>query len=163
MPSDNAQTSLEPPPKGDPAKAQKYIDQLITLISEDKIEVFHTDLSKFDPSSLEDHFRVDLKDYLIEISHSKQPNSGKDSYVILFTNLRKIQEGSNEKVILAYMYLADEQFHKFKDAANQQIEKRKKLEEEQKLEEALAPIDSALKEASQTLNSESSENALPET
>lgn len=153
MPSDNAQTTPEPPPKGDPAKAQKYIEQLISLISQDKLHVSHTDLSKFDPSSLEDHFRVDLSEYMVEVSHSKQPNTGKDSYVILFTNLKKIQEGSSEKVILAYMFLTDEQFHKFKDASNQQIEKRKRLEEEKKLDQALAPIDQALKEASQTLNS----------
>lgn len=136
----------EPPPTGDPAAAQKYIDQLVELINNDKLKVSHTDLKKFDPSSLEDHYRVSLNHYQIEVSHSKQPQSGKDYHVILFTNLNKVKEGSSDKVILAYMYLSQEQFSKFRMVAKDQLERIAKEEEEKRLKEAIAPIDQILDE-----------------
>ena len=106
------------PPKGDLDKAEKYIGQLVDLINQKKIEVYHTDLTKFDPTSLQDHYSVNLKEYQIEISHSKHQETGKNSYVMIFNNLKNIAEGSGEKVILAYIYLADSQFSKFKIVAD---------------------------------------------
>lgn len=137
----------ETPPKGDIEKAEKYINQLIDLLNQRKIEVYHTDLTKFDPTSLQDHYSVSLKDYQIEISHSKHKNTDKNSYVMIFNNLKNISEGTGEKVILAYIYLADSQFSKFKIVADRQIEERRRVEEEKRFKQALAPIDSLLDEA----------------
>lgn len=132
------------PPKGDAQKAEKYIQQFIKLIHEAKISIKHTDLSRFDPSSLEDHYWFDLESYQVEISHSKQPDSGRDSYVIIFNNLKKIAEGYSEKVILAYMHLESDQFIKFKSVADDQIDRIRKAEEEKKLNEVLEPINQVL-------------------
>ncbi len=137
-----------PPPTGDPEKAEKYVNQLIELVNEDKLLVSHTDLSKFDPTSLQDHYRLDLKDYNVEVSHNKQPDSGKDFYVMLFNNLKYVNEKCTEKVILAYMHLSDEQFIKFKAVANNQIERKRREVEEKKLKAAMAPIDQALEQVS---------------
>lgn len=139
-------TAQTPPPSGDPKKAEKYISQMITLLDTDKTEAKHTDLSKFDPSSLQDHYRIDLKDYSVEVSHSKQPNSGADSYVILFTNLQNLREGCGEKVILAYMHLSADQFKRFASAVSSQTDRKKKAEEEARLNQALTPIDQVLEE-----------------
>ena len=133
-----------PPPGGDPTQAEKYITQLIQLIEQDKLTVNHTDLTKFDPSNLEVHYRLDLDDYQIEVSHSKHPNSGKDSYIILFNNLKKLAEKISEKVILAYMHLEHDQFTRFKKASLEQAERVKKVEEERKLKNALQPVDEIL-------------------
>ncbi len=146
-----------PPPSGDPAKAEKYVNQLISLIESDKLTISHTDLARFDPSSLQDHFQIDLKDYLVEISHSKHPESGKDIYNMLFTNLKNVATGGSQKVILAYMHLNGEQFMKFRQAYTQQVERRKKAEEERRLKEAMAPIDNALEQ----LSDPSSQTSLP--
>lgn len=146
-----------PPPSGDPTQAEKYISKFIQLIDEDKLTVYHTDLSKFDPSTLQDHYRLGLKDYQVEVSHSKHPNSGKDSYVLLFTNLKKVSEGNCEKIILAYMHLDDSQFMKVKRASLQQAERIRRAEEEKRLKEVMHPIDKALEE----LNS-SSDNISPD-
>lgn len=141
--SEDNSTSI-PPPSGDPNQANKYITKLINLIDDDKLAVLHTDLARFDPSALQDHFRLDLKDYEVEISHSKQPNSGKDFYVILFNNLKQVNEQGSEKVILAYMHLNGNQFHSFKSAANEQLTRKKRIEEEKRLKEAMQPIDQVL-------------------
>ncbi len=132
------------PPIGDSKQAEKYISQLIDLITQDKLEISHTDLSQYDPSSLKDHYRADLRDYQVEISHSKNPETDEDSYVILFNNLKQIKEGTSQKTILAYMYLDQTQFERFKNTAESQIEKKKKAEEEKRLKEALSPIDEVL-------------------
>jgi hypothetical protein len=137
-------SSNQVPPRGDFEKAEKYINQLVSLINQNKIEAYHTDLKKFDPTTLHDHYTVSLREYQIELSHSKQPNSGKDSYVMIFNNLKQLSEGNGEKVILAYIYLADSQFAKFKLVADRQIEQKRKAEEEKKFAEALAPIDEIL-------------------
>lgn len=137
------------PPKGDFEKAEKYINQLVSLIEQNKIEALHTDLQKFDPSSIQDHYRIDLKDYQIEISHSKLPNSGADSFVMLFTNLKNVESGESDKVILAYLQLSDQQFHKFKTAAQSQIQEKQRLIEEKRFKEALNPIDDLLAGAAQ--------------
>lgn len=137
-----------PPPSGDASKAEKYVNQLISLIESDKLTITHTDLAKFDPSSLQDHFLMQLTDYQVEISHSKHPDSGKDIYTMLFTNLKKVADGSGQKVILAYMHLDDSQFMKFRRAYAQQVERRRKAEEERRLKEALAPVDQILEQLS---------------
>lgn len=135
------------PPRGDYQKAESYINRLIELIESNKIEVIHTDLQKFDPGSIQDHYRLDLNDYQIEISHSKLPTSGTDSYVMLFTNLKNVEAGSAQKAILAYTQLSNTQFEKFKTVAESQIEERRRLEEEKRFKDALAPIDSLLDQA----------------
>lgn len=140
----NIQNPSLPPPSGDPVQAEKYINQLIQLVDQDKLEVTHTDLSKFDPSSLQNHYQLDLKDYRVEISHSKHPNSGHDSFVILFTNIRNIFDGSCQKIILAYLHLDSSQFNRFKQTSQEQTQRRKRIEEEKRLKEALEPVDQIL-------------------
>lgn len=133
------------PPAGDAKKAEKYISKFVTLIKADKLTVTHTDLSKFDPSALQDHYRVDFSDFSVEVSHSKQPNTGADSYVMLFTNINQItQSGNLEKVILAYLHLDPNQFIRFKDASHDQKIRIKKAEEEKRFNQAIVPIDQAL-------------------
>ncbi len=143
-----------PPPSGDPKKAEKYVDQLTALLESDNLTICHTDLARFDPSSLQDHFSIDLKDYQVEISHSKHPQSGKDSYVMLFSNLKNIPNGERDKIILAYMHLDDSQFMNFRKAYTQQVDRRRALEEERRLNAALAPIDQTLQELSTAQNLE---------
>lgn len=135
-----------PPPNGDPKKADHYITQLVELIKSDKLTVTRTDLAKFDPSSLQNHYRLDLEDYEVEISHSKQPDSGKDFYIILFNNLKHISDQCTEKIILAYIHLSDDHFRNFKAASDDQLERKRKKAEEKRFIEALAPIDQALEQ-----------------
>lgn len=144
----DSQDNQTPPPSGDFQKASKYIETLVELINQDKITVNHTDLSKFDPSALQDHYRIDLEQYQVEVSHSKHPNNGKDSYVILFNNLQKVKDECLEKVILAYMHLDDEQFNSFKLASASQADRKKKLEEEKRLNQIMQPIDQILDDLS---------------
>jgi|SRR3989344_1897681 len=156
MPSNDPQNT---PPSADHKKAEKYISQFIELINKDKLTVAHTDLSKFDPSALEDHYRIDFSEYSVEISHSKQPNTGTDSYVCLFTNIKQMQESQNcEKIILAYMHLDTNQFIRFKAAAHDQKEKIRKAEEEKRFTEAVAPIDQALERLDDTTHSTPHQN-----
>lgn len=144
----DAPTSNEPaqplPPQGDSAKAEQYLNQITNLISQDNITVVRTDLKKFDPSTFEDHYRIELAGFHVEVSHCKQPNSGKDSYIILFTNIKRLKEGCTEKIILAYMNLSPVQFQDFKNAAEDQIERKRRAEEERRFKEAMAPIDEIL-------------------
>lgn len=169
---DETQDNL-PPPSGDSKKAERYIKSLIQLINADKLEVNHTDLSQFDPTNLQDHYRLDLKDYQVEVSHSKQPDSGKDFYVLLFNNIKQVRENCSERVILAYMHLDGDQFIAFKRSCEGQVGRAKQREEEKRLEEALSPIDAALqdiespskddldKAALTTEDSEEKEHAYP--
>lgn len=143
------------PPKGDYQKAEKYINKLVTLADQDKITVLHTDLNKFDPGSIQDHYRIDLKDYQIELSHSKLPSSGVDSFVMIFTNFKNVQSGNTEKAILAFTQLSDSQFAKFKTSADDQIERRRRAEEEKRFNMAVAPIDDLL----ETVDKEESQGA----
>lgn len=133
-----------PPPSGDSQRAEKYINQLIPLVSQGKLTVDHTDLSKYDPSSLYDHYRIDMKEYQLEISHSKAPLTGKDSYVLLFNNLKDIEAGYTQKVILAYLVLTADQFKRLQEVADEQIETRKKIEEEKRFSQAMTPVDAML-------------------
>lgn len=137
---------MPPPPSGDPSQAEKYINQLISLIETDKLSVSRTDLSKLDPSSLQDHYLLQLKDYRVEVSHSKHPNSGHDSYVILFTNIKNVADGNSQKIILAYMHLDASQFARFRKASVEQTERRKRAAEEKRLTEVMAPVDQALEQ-----------------
>lgn len=134
------------PPQGSEKKASAYITQLTGLINQDKLIVIHTDLSKHDPSNLQDHYRVNLKDYMIEVSHAKDANSGRDSFILLFTNLKNIRDGCNEKLILGYAHLTTDQFSQFKNAATIQDIRLKRQEEERLFKLNLQPIDDALEE-----------------
>lgn len=142
MPDDDS--IIQPPPSGEPHLAERYLNKLISLINNDKISVIHTDLKKFDPSNLQDHYRIDLKEYQVEISHSKQATNGKDQYIILFTNLQNVRENGSEKIILAYMYLSEDQFRKFKLVSEDHLERKRKEEEEKRVKEALAPVEDVL-------------------
>ena len=160
-------TGQKPPPRGDFEKAEKYINQLVDIINQNKLHVFRTDLKKFDPTSLQDHYTISLTDYQIEISHSKQPGSddntpagGKNSYVMIFNNLKNLAQGNGEKVILGYVYLADAQYSKFKIVADRQIEERRRAEEEKRFKEALTPIDNLLDHVS-IKPASSPENSTP--
>lgn len=159
--SDNASAPL-PPPIGDTERADFYLSQITDLASSDQLIVTHTDLSKFDPTSLQDHYRIDLNDYEVEVSHNKKPDTGEDFYVILFNNLKKVNEQCAEKVILAYMHLTDSQFQKFKTTAEDQIERKRKEAEEKRFKEAMAPIDSVLESLSTTGSSAGDENKKEE-
>lgn len=156
--SDTNQTN---PPKGDFDKADKYINQLAELINQKKIEVFHTDLKKFDPTTLQDHYTIKLQDYQIEISHSKQANTGKDSFVMIFNNFKNLSDGNGAKAILAYIYLADSHFSKFKIVADRQIEDRRRAEEEKRFKEALAPIDNLLSQVQTLPDSSAAQKTAP--
>ncbi len=140
------ESSKLPPSSSDLKRAEKYIDELTRLIEEDKIKVFHTDLSKFDPTSLQDHYWVDLKHYQVEISHSKKFQSGEDSYVMIFNNLKHLGEGQAEKVILAYINLEANHFIKFKSVADDQITINSRKEEEKRFNQAVEPINQALEQ-----------------
>src|SRR3989442_356181 len=110
------QKPILPPPSGDPTQAEKYIIQLIQLIETDKLVASKTDLAKFNPTPLQDHYLLELQEYQVEVSHSKHPNSGKDSFVILFTNIKNLTPGNAEKIILAYLHLDPSQFSRLKNA-----------------------------------------------
>ncbi len=132
-----------PPPKGSLEKGSKYVDQLVSLINDNKLEVLKTDLKQYDPSNLEEHYRVDLTDYQVELSHSKDPNTGADSFVILFTNIKNMTEDC-QKIILAYINLEKTQYLKFKTAADSKLDRIKKEEEEKRFDEVMAPLNQAL-------------------
>ncbi len=151
--------TFSPPPSGDPTQAERYVSQLTSLIETDKLNVLHTDLSKFDPSALQDHYLLNLMDYQVEISHSKHPNSGQDSYVILFTNIKNLAQNNCQKIVLAYMHLDTSQFARFKKAANEQLERKKRVEEEKRLKTALDPVDQILQDLT-TNSQESDEDPL---
>jgi 3-polyprenyl-4-hydroxybenzoate decarboxylase len=63
---------------------------------------------------------------------------------MIFNNLKNISEGSGERVILGYIYLADSQYAKFKIVADNQIEARRRAAEEKRFNEAVEPIDKLL-------------------
>lgn len=145
MDDQSAQSDTENPPQGDYQKAEEYVSKLTKLISLDKLHVVKTDLQKFDPTSLQNHYRIDLTDYNIEVSHSKDPDSLKDSYIMIFTNVSKINASNlNQKIILAYLHLTQNQYQRFKEEANDQLEKIRKIEEGKRFTEAAEPIEKIL-------------------
>lgn len=142
---------LPPPPQGDAKAAEKYTKKLVSLIGQDKAIVHHTDLKKYDLASLQDHYRMNLGEYEVEVSHSKQPDSGKDFYVMLFNNLKLVQENGvscTNKIILAYIHLSEEQFKTFKKSAEEQTERRRQKEDLKRFQQVTAPIDSLLENIS---------------
>lgn len=135
------------PPQGEKEQAEKYLQRLIDLIDKNKLQVTHTDLKKFDLSSIQDHYSISLDSYEVEVSHTKAPDSGQDFYIMLFNNVRKIQASNgscNEKIILVYFHLSPEQFRNFKTAAGSYIEKRRREEERKRFQEAMASVDQVL-------------------
>ncbi len=151
------------PPQGDYKKAEEYITKLIKLISVDKILVVKTDLQKFDPTSLQNHYRIDLSDYNIEISHSKDSNTDKDSYIMIFTNVNKIDISNlNQKVILAYLHLTQNQYQRFKEEADKQLEKIRKVEEEKRFNEAIDPVNKILEHLQNENKEEGKSEEKPE-
>ncbi|MDO8569960.1 MAG: hypothetical protein Q7R97_00040 [Candidatus Daviesbacteria bacterium] len=149
---ENTNSSILPPPSGSPEQAQKYLEKLIGLLDQEKVLVTHTDLSKLDPSSLQDHYYITLNDYHVEVSHTKKADTGEDFYVLLFNNLKQVRDGCSEKVILAYMNFTSEQFEEFKKSAKVQLDKIKAREDAKRFAEAMEPIDQAL----ENLNNSSS-------
>lgn len=136
-----------PPPAGNSEKAEKYLKQLINLINQDKLIVIHTDLNKFNIETIQDHYRMDLGDYDVEINHSKQPDTGQDIYIMLFNNIKKIQSQEQNcinKAILAYVHLTQNQFENFREAVNNATRRRWKKEETQRFSTVMAPIDNLL-------------------
>lgn len=163
--SPTTNTTPLPPPCGDSDKAEQYLTQLIKLMNEDKLIVSRTNLANFDPTSLQDHYRLDLKEYEAEISHNKQAETGKDFYVLIFNNLKSVNERCTEKVILAYTNISGDQFAKFKAVANDQIERKRKEAEEKRFKEAMVPIDQALQELTKdnqgTISSPNNNQKIP--
>ena len=137
------------PPQGDLKKAEKYLTAFINLIHQDKLEVTHTDLNQFDPNSLQDHYRLVLDHYQVEISHSKLPQSGKDNFIMLFTNIKHVGESASEeecaqKIILSYIHLSESQFLRFKTAADSRLYRIKQKQEEERFEKVMSPFDEVL-------------------
>ncbi|MDO8429308.1 MAG: hypothetical protein Q7S88_01645 [Candidatus Daviesbacteria bacterium] len=138
------------PPLGDREKSDKYIYWLTNLLDQDKLAVTHTDLKKFDLGAMQDHYRIDLDHYEVEVSHSKHPDNNQDFYVMLFNNLKTIQDQTDQnseyvaKVILAYIHLTATQFQKFKTSSDGYLERRRLEAEAQRFRAAVKPIDEIL-------------------
>lgn len=151
------------PPIADPQMAEKYVDWLTDLINQDKLEVSHSDLKKFDLSCMEDHYRANLMDYDVEISHSKHPKSGEDIYVMVFNNISRISSEGGKPVILSYAHLTQDQFSMLKGVSDRQISRRLRAEEERKFKEAMKPIDEALDQLSEDVSEKiQTEDNLPQ-
>jgi hypothetical protein len=129
------------PPLGDPTKAETYITRLVRLIEKDKATVYQTDLDKFDLTTMQNHYRVDLGEYDVEVSHSIQPDTDKDFYTIIFNSIRKIQDGSSNKVILAYIHINEDQYRKFKISADEALERQKRKDDAVRFVEVMKPLD----------------------
>src|SRR5579884_1003285 len=132
------------PPGGDSKQAQRYIDTLSELIKADKITVSQTDLSRFNSPSMEDHYRIDLQHYDAELSHNKNPETGEETFILIFNSINKFDNENPKPVILSYLRLTDEQFLKLKQAADNQLEKFRQVQEEERFTTTMAPIDQML-------------------
>lgn len=141
-------TKPNTPPNGDSQKAEKYVAWLCDLINKDKLLVNHSDLKKFELTCMEDHYRVDLTNYEVEISHSKHPETSADMFVMLFNSLQPDTNPVSSRSILAFVYLTKEQFLKFKVVADDQIERIRKAAEEKRFKEAMEPINNILEQIS---------------
>lgn len=142
MPDDS--NTAQNPPIGDHQQAEKYLNQLISAIKQDTYTLTHSDLSKFDPCSFQDHYRIDMGTYHAEISHSKHPQSGADVYALIFTSIDKIRAGQSNQAILSYLPLTSELFAKFKSAADDYFAEQKRRAEEKRFKEAMKPVDALL-------------------
>ncbi len=138
----------QPPPAGDLAKAEKYLNWLMDLISHDKVIVEHTDLQKFESTTLQDHYQIPLDDYVVEVSHNRNQETEKSTYVMLFNNIHRINMGTATKAILAYIPLTEQQFQEFKYTADDQIARKKKEYEDKRFKDAMAPLDELLEKIS---------------
>lgn len=146
-------TTTIQPPQGDSKSASDYINKLADLLNRDKVAVTHTDLKRYDLSSVQDHYQIVLHDYEVEVSHSKQAQTGKDFFVMLFNNIKKLKSGNGGKVILSYIHLTETQFKVFKSAADDQLDRIRKAEELKRFKTAMSPIDDLLLDIStQTTN-----------
>lgn len=143
MPEPSA-PNLSVPPLGDSAKADRYVASLVKLIEKDRVKVIQTDLSRFDLSSMQNHYRIELGGYDVEISHSIQTETNKDFYTMLFNSIRHVQEGESDKVVLAYIHLNDSQFARFKASADEYLERRQREADASRFTEVMAPIDDVL-------------------
>ncbi len=135
-------TASSLPPLGDPTKAENYINRLIRLIDKDKAPVFRTNLDKFDLTSIQNHYRVDLGDYDVEVSHSIQPETDKDFYTMIFNSIKKVTAGSSNKIILAYIHLDEDQFKRFKVSADEALERQQRRDDTERFTEVMTPVDS---------------------
>lgn len=145
-PNSKQESAFLAPPGVDSKKAEKYLEKLIPLIDQDKITVSQSDLKKFNLDCMEDHYRINLTDYEVEVSHSKHPDSGEDLFVMIFNNLKNIHSSQADRAILAYIHLTPDQFHQFKASASNQLARKKKQEEERRFDEVMAGVDQVLEE-----------------
>lgn len=146
MPDSADLTNSNLPPVGDPAKAEKYIDHLINLLKWDKATVTHTDSKKHN-SSMQDHYRINLGHYDAEISHSVNPHTNQNLYVLLFTNVNHLKSGHADQAILSYLYLHEPTFRKFKTAVENHFERLRREAEERRFKTAMQPIDDYISKA----------------
>lgn len=141
MPEDTPNNPKIPPPIGNPKHVQKYLDQLIELIRCDKANLTHSDLKKYDPTTMQDHYRISLGAYDAEISHSINPNSNQDVYLLIFTNVAHIKTGLAHEAILSYLYLTEAAFQKFKTEAEIYFDRKRQEAEDRRFKETMKPID----------------------
>ena len=149
--------ALQNPPSADPKEAQKYINALVDLINLEKIRVKRS--NNLEQYNLKDHFRLSLEEYEIEVSHRSQSDD-KSSYVMVFSNSSLIHTASNKQVILAYIYLSDEQYKEFYEAATAQIQREESRIAEEKFKEAMSPIDNILEKLLSKQFSEEEETSI---
>ncbi len=131
------------PPAGNSKQGQKYVSKLTKLIYQDRLIAEHSDLKKFDLSCMQDHYRLNLENYEVELSHSKHPTTGDDMFVLLFNGLKSITN-IQDKAILSYIHLNQDQFQALKMACDQQIARTEVTRQQARFEETMAPIDQAL-------------------
>lgn len=148
MPEPTNAAATQPPPAGDLPKAERYLNWLMDLITHDKVIVEHTDLQKFESTTLQDHYQISLDDYVVELSHNRNAEADKNTYVMLFNNIHRINMGTATKVILAYIPLTEQQFQEFKYTADDQIARKKKEYEDKRFKDAMAPLDELLEKLS---------------
>lgn len=155
--SDGPAPNLTIPPLGDPQKADRYINSIVKLLAKDKVNLVQTDLSKFDLSSMQAHYRLELGEYDVEISHSIQTETNKDFYTMLFNSIKRVQNGSSDKVVLAYIHLSDDQYAQFKAAADENLERQRRKADAGRFASVMAPIDAMLNNLVQEVDP----NAVP--
>lgn len=133
------------PPTANSTQGQKYIKQLVELVNQDRLEADHSDLTKFDASCMQDHYRINLDRYEVELSHSKHPETGEDVYILLFNGLKSVKN-EGDRVILSYVHVTKDQFETLKEVCDKQAERLSAKREEERFHEVMKPIDQALEE-----------------
>lgn len=155
-------TALKSPPIGDQKYAEKYIDHLMEMLKWDKATLNHSDLKKYDPSTMQDHYRVNLGDYDAEVSHSINPNNGQNIYMLIFTNVAQIKAGQAQEAILSYIYLNEPLFSRFKTFAEGYFERKHREEEEKRFKTAMQPIDNIIAQSLSETNAQPAPADRPE-